>query len=450
MKRIFVAASAAFGLVGSIGHAGAETLTDILTEENSGRLCAPDADGRSTVDRLAFGTELLNAIGYPFLLLDRANPAGRSNRGVSEDEVFYALTNDEPYGPNTSGYSAEDLQKIKGGISGLKTSFSTLLEKADHPPKGYRIERPADYQDALAEYFTRGSRITIVCSVGTDPGPKPKPTVLQKVVDKFRFVGNVDHLKRDDDESGVKLEDADAAKLSYRRDQVAHSDTFNVNFVTGYEFRDDDHGLSIIPYIQYQDEETGKRHAPDEKVESLSGGLMVDGYAKVSKALNFEYRLYPTFNVDLQQDAESVKLDAALAPTFDTPLGTIGLWTPSLGGFSFWQEIQILAEGGHVFDHGTSEDFTDGDEYFGIGGEVTLRVRYDDWAPLKQLYAYATYRRLQLFDSQLDHIGRLSAGVVYSFPEVENVQLRFDYVDGQNSVTSQDEHYWETAIGLKF
>jgi hypothetical protein len=465
MTQVKAVAIAAIWLAISSPSAGADPVTEVLTQDHQPEFCIDPGGGKAIVDKWTLGQLLLQNAGYPRRLLDRANAQGTADEKVSNDEIAYALTQVPPYGPDTAGISQAGLKAIAKNVRHIRLAFANYLERSPDSQAGYLVETPGlDLAQLMIEdYFGPAGTVTIACVVEPAPsGPDDQATIIDQAVEKFRLVGKIENLVRSEipiapstplaeQVSSTPLEDAEAAKISFRKDDTTETTSLNINMVAGFEFNSLDPILNFVPFIQYQNSETHTKHEPSEHVEALTAGLLLNGFTSVG-GVDLDYGVYPTFDLDLEQNAEYAKLDAYVTPGIETGLDFLrfGGYGHPIGGFILRPEVSLVATGGHVFDAGRSTEFDDYDDFGGIGGEASLRVRYIDWEPISHLVLFGHYRYLELFEADLDHAWRLTAGLAYTFPETSNIEIRFGYVDGRNLTTFQRENYWEGSIGLKF
>jgi hypothetical protein len=70
----------------------------VFVAEGGDELCGPATGGRRIVNRQRLPA-LIDDAAVPVTLLDRANPTGRTDANVSREELLYAITAKEPFGP---------------------------------------------------------------------------------------------------------------------------------------------------------------------------------------------------------------------------------------------------------------------------------------------------------------------------------------------------------------
>jgi hypothetical protein len=423
-------------------------------------LCGSQAGGR--VDKRKLLQAIIDDAQVPFSLLDRANPAGTSDGIVTEDELLYALTAANPFGRPASelGPMATSAARRLTTVRGALNDFVNLGAPA---ASGYRVTRTGTRPVTTRDIFAPTSNIVIECvalasditevppagDASSDKGPNVL-SVLSAVNQRLRIRGQVDELGIPRGE--LQSSGAEYAEISFKRDEMSHTDTFLINAVIGYELygESDRSTWRFIPYVHYQRNEV--KPDSDSEVHTVVPGALISQHFFWDRSF-FNVGLSPEATFDIAQESRVVRTKFFAEPSFR--IGREGSDVPVLGGYmdeigpiALRPAAALIGELAYVTDKGTNAALEDQRSYFGLGFETSLRLRTPFVPVLANFEAGVTYRYLQLFGTNIANAHRLSASLNYQLTQF--VAMAFEYIDGRNEETFQQERFWSVSLGFRY
>ena len=417
------------------------------------------------VDKIKLLQAIVDDARVPFRLLDRANPAGTSDGGVTPDELLYAITATEPFGTpakdlgSAAEQAARRLQTVRGALN-------DFVERNPTPAaSGYRVTRTGTGPVRARDIFSPTSNIVIECIPVASDAPPSTPaaeapvekgeearTGLAAINDRIRIRGDVDQL-------GIPRSDlvgaaAEWAKISFKRNELSHTDTFRVNAVVGFEMAGgtDRTSWQFIPYVHYQRNDVRPDSAQNPDVHTVSPGALIGTRLLLDRSF-FDIGIEPEATFDIAQKSRVVKAKFFVDPSFR--IGREGSDFPVLGGYmdeigpiALRPAAKLVGELAYVADKGTNSALEDERSYFGLGLEASLHLRVPFVPMLENFVAGVRYRYLGLFGTNLSSAHRTTASLSYQFSSF--LAAVFEYVDGRNMDTFQKERFWSIALSLRY
>ncbi len=439
----------------------------VLTAENKAQLCTTHYNGKRAVDKdaLAFVIAIEARAG---LYLDGSNPIGlrdgiiqlRSDKGIPSEPVYAVLkclskggtAENRPFGPNI------DLQKDKRAADACEAIHSNMSEDIDFltingsfvdGEATYRIERRTTAVGAPTEskdwdnpklLFQDDSPLVIVCEEETTsapPAPAPETSQHQiSIADLVRLRGAVKDLT-------VKASDLRSAKpasVTYQHDGEANTERFGINGVLGLRFGDTAGVIDVIPFISY--EKRSITGSDEDDIEKLSPGLLF-GYKIERPSFAIHTRLEPSLMENLLYDSRQVKLRVYADPAFALGSGRgvlFGSYIMPIGPLQWRPDLTLIGDASHVYDKGSDPALSETNNYSGLGGELSLRVRLDLGQPISDFDLQAGVRYLRLFGDISKHQARRwFSALTYSPANFPYVGIALSFSRGENDDTFQKE-----------
>lgn len=450
---------------------------EILTAENSAYLC--QASGQKEVvdtDRLAY---LIASEANADRFLDGANPTGQSDGVIqlrssptAPSEAVYAVTHSgghsagpaRPFGPGIDLGSNAAAAKARDSIITLMGDELTALilnrSKEAGPRLSYRIrERTAlgsrtDRADAAnpENLFSANPAYEIFCdrtAASADPEaeddrpPKPRSGPVTARLVLRGAVKDLAILTGD-------LKDATPASIRFDRDGVSDKNTFKINGIVGFRIGHESGAFQLIPYLSYENKSiTGAGN----DVEKLSPGLLfVHRYESPSLAVHT--KLEASYIDDLQQDSHQGKLRLYVDPAFALGGGRgvlFGSYLKPIGPLWLRPDLTLIADVSKVFRAGTSAELANTEDYYGFGGELSLRARLELGRPISDLSFKAGVRQLFMMgEINQQNVRRWYGSIDYAPKDFPYVGVSLQFSRGENNDTFQDEKTYGVGLTLRY
>jgi len=454
----------------------------VLTADNRTQLCTSTYQGEPAVDRDALAYAIVTKAGAG-LYLDGSNPSGlrdgaiqlRSIGGIQSEPVYAILNCDtktnakenKPFGPNV------DLNKNPSALQASKAIGKIMREELffltpDNPtPAGpdltYRIIRRENLVGAPTTendwanpvlLFRDDPPLVIVCDYNRETlsSPNPATTSPEQVssgvsaMDHFRLRGTVDALT-------VKANDLKSAKpatVTYQRNGLANTETFGINGVLGVRFGDSDGVVDVIPFISYENHSiTGGKG----NIEKLSPGLLF-GYKIERPAFAIHTKLEASLIEDLHYDSSQVKLRVYADPAFALGKGwgvLFGSYILPIGPLQWRPDLTLISDVSHINDKGTNPALSEANNYFGLGGELSLRTRLNLGQPISDFDLQGGVRYLRLLgDISKQEARRWFCTLNYAPANFPYIGIALSFSKGENDDTFQDEEIYSLNFTVRY
>lgn len=452
----------------------------VLIAGNKAQLCTAHYNGKPAVDKdaLAFVIAIEAGAG---LYLDGSNPTGlrdgviqlRSEKAIQSEPVYAVLNcgsksdpaKNQPFGPEV------DLQKDKRALQARNEIAKIIEELLFLITKGsvgdgeikYRIERrtmvvgaPKDDKDWVNTdlLFQDDPPLVIFCeeSINTSSPPVPVPENSQhpsvgiSAVNFIRLRGSVEDLT-------VKANDLKSAKpasVTYQHNVKANNETFGINGVLGVHFGDSAGVFDAIPFISYENRSsTGSKG----NIEKLSPGLLF-GYKIEHPDFAIHTRLEASLIEDLHYDCSQVKLRVYADPAFALGKGRgvlFGSYLMPIGPLQWRPDLTLIGDVSHINDKGTNPALAEANNYFGLGGELSLRTRLNLGQPISDFDLQAGVRYLKLFGGiSKQEARRWFWTFNYSPANFPYVGIALSFSKGENDDTFQDEEIYSLNFTVRY
>jgi len=427
----------------------------ILSEATKANLCTRTYGGVSAVDPDKLAFEIVKVAGATEYL-DRANDAGvedgvinlRSVGGRQSDAAYMVTRTGNPAFKDVSAALAqalvnEVLPVLDPKRDGLKVS-ETLTYRAVRRDGLAVVRNPS-----VDRVFEEDAPYVILCqekktAEDAEPTPDTRPGERPRVAAAripLRIRGAVPDLT-------VSLKDIKAAKpatIGFDKDEVADKSTFAVKGVAGLHFGDKHGVYDAIPYLAYE----RKRVTGAGDIEKISPGLLL-GYRIETYDYSVHSRLEASYVFDEEQDAEQGKLRLYISPAFR--LGESGgtlFGTPlkGLGDLRLRPDLTLIGDASTVPDAGTSTELAGVDDYYGLGGELSLRLGH---VAVPNFTLKLGVRYLELFgEIGADNATRYYGALEYS-PASTPFGIALTFSEGENDDTFQREDKFGLSLTVRY
>ncbi len=439
LKKVYVSCLAAISVC-SVGHAAPSD--KLFAADRMAELCGDGPDGERYVGRGALALAMYNAAGLPAQFISE-----QSKRSIEERAVKIMRQDTLPLDFSTNTKQKKGFEEAFEDVRG---SFQQFLA-GDWESNKYYTVRTSISGSLLPKHFFGTANaapvITIVCEDAKAPMTTAKR--ISNLSDKVRLRGKVDDLLL----AGNKVDTASPAQISFTNNTGTGKKTAQVDGVLGFFFDIGTEGIpvSLIPYVEYHNKRTTKQDTPVDKIETLTIGGLFSTQASTGE-VEWDLSLAPQYVIDIAEDVEFWKGEGFLDPSFSIGSGvTVGRYNIMSNG-DVWikPDVKGILEAGHVVKDGQSPILKKGDDFFGIGGEVSLSLFFPN-APLIGNFVFGTsYRHVELFSLPIDHAAKWIVSADYKLGGSENYTLSFDFEKGRNAQTYQDEESWKVSLGLRF
>ncbi len=455
--------------------ARAETLTDA----NRTQLCTRIYSGQAAVDQDALALLIVTKAGAT-MLLDGANSGGTRDGAIqlvstsaSMSEPVYAVVNagrispaaaNRPFGPNVDLGVNEAAATARGTIAQELAELASLMDTNVHVSGSvtYRLVRPLTVGSRLARAEAAnplslfvGAGLVITCETepvpiaegGTTVTPTPSLTpssssiALQPVLR-----GSVKDLAI----ASNDLKDAEAATIAFSEDRIAQTTTFELDAVAGLRIGPKSGAFELIPYLSYE----RKAITGDEgDIETLSPGLVAAWHYRTPE-FGFDARMEGSFIDDMEQGSHQGKIRLYVDPAIwlGREVGTLfGGNLQVFGPLLLRPKLTLIADASKVWRAGTSEELADADDYWGFGGDLSLRARLNMGSPISDFVLTGGVRHLELRgDIGLRHARRWYSSLEFAPDTFPFLGLALEFNDGRNDDTFQREDTYSLALRLRY
>jgi hypothetical protein len=441
--------SAVFSVsMGADPAVASKTMDPIFTLDHQTRLCTADANGRRFVDRGRLALVFLEQAGTPYEWI----ADGHSPESLREMAIGLIIK-EEPFDDRDDKKKAKAVHKA---LNRLKSSFQIFLRKDASDYKHYDVYVPVAITDAETEELRFSDFfpdqfgepvVSILCLEGE--AKAQDKNVFDKFLGKVRIRGKLTELAL----SRTDAKTAAPAKIALTENLEAKSRTVQADGLIGYPVNvcSEKGVCSLIPYVEYHRRKTTSDSEPSEKVETVGLGFLFDAVVETEPVF-WQVSLAPQYIFDEGQSTELWKGNAFLAPSFTIGDAiTLGRYNILAKG-DLWvkPELRGIAEAGLVAAGGTSPVFVEDNEYFGAGAEASLQVKLPNLELIKDLTFGVSYRYMELFSLPIDRATRWTGSALYAFGKDKNFTLSFDYENGRNEQTFQDEEFYTISLGIRY
>lgn|GEM_PF-6810519 len=456
----------------------APALAEVLTEDNRALLCTRTYSGRPAVnlDTLAL---LIATKADATMLLDGANAGGVRDgaiqlvsMGTSLSEPIYAVVNagrispphaNRPFGPDIDLKTNETAARARNAIAQELAELASLMETNVQVSGSvvYRVMRPltvgsrltrADAANPLSLFV--GAGLVIACEVDPvqivdagagnreqDPVPSSGGIALRPVLR-----GSVKDLAIASDD----LKDAEAATIAYSEDRIAQTSTFELDAVAGLRIGSNSGSFELIPYLSYERKAiTGD----DGDIETLSPGLMAAWHYRTPE-FGFDARLEASFIDDIEQRSHQGKVRLYVDPAIWLGQDVGTLFGGNLHIFSpllLRPKLTLIVDASKVWRAGTNDELSNAKDYWGVGGDLSLRARLNVGSPVSDFVLTGGMRYLKLQgDIDLRQAHRWYGSLEFAPNNFPFVGLALEFNDGRNDDTFQREDTYSLALRLRY
>lgn len=252
-----------------------------------------------------------------------------------------------------------------------------------------------------------------------------------------------------------ELAEVPQAEISYLDDKEGKKETFDISAVVGYDLSRNPL-TSFIPFIELKRKRVKDTSPPDPAappapeddgdLSKVSLGLTLASLLESRDELSFS----PLLAMDGENDSRVGAVRFSWVPgllqeAHSLPFGR----SRRIGPLAWKLDATALAQAGHVFDAGTSDELKEQKDYLRLGPQVKLIVwSFIDAPILNHLSADARYKRL--FAIAGDRVTWFDAGVNYSFAKTDHVTLRYSYERGVDDETLERSENWKLSLGIRF
>ncbi|MGK6325429.1 hypothetical protein ACMGDM_20360 [Sphingomonas sp. DT-51] len=452
---------------------------ETLTEANRAQLCSRIYSGKAAVNLDALALLIVTKAGAT-MLLDGANSGGARDGAIqlvstsaSLSEPVYAVVNagrsspataNRPFGPNVDLSANEAAAIASAAITEELAELASLMVTNVHVSGSvtYRLMRPLTVGSRLARAeaanplsLFAGAGLVITCETesvtiaeGSTTEPlKPAPTPSSSSI-ALRPVlrGSVKDLAIASDD----LKDAEAATIAYSEDRIVRTTTFELDAVAGLRIGPKSGAFELIPYLSYERKAiTGE----EGDIETLSPGLLA-GWHYRTPEFGFDARMEGSFIDDMEQGSHQGKIRLYVDPAIwlGRDIGT--LFGGNLQIFSpllLRPKLTLIADASKVWRAGASEELAEAENYWGFGGDLSLRARLNVGSPISNFVITGGVRHLELRGGiGLRHARRWYGSLEFAPDTFPYLGLALEFNDGRNDDTFQREDTYGLALRLRY
>lgn len=454
----------------------------VLTASNKTQLCTSTYQGKPAVDKDALANAIVTEAGAG-QYLDGSNPFGlrdgaiqlRSMGGIQSEPV-YAILNcgiiadpkeNKPFGPNVDLKKDNRALQARNAIVKIIGKELIFLTTNCSIPAGsnltYRIKRRENLVGAPTTenewanpmlLFRDDPPLVIICEDNTStsslsvpvPGNSQPPSGGLSAVNFIRLRGTVDALTV----KANNLKSAKPASVTYQRDGLANTEIFGINGVLGMHFGDSAGVFDAIPFISYENRSiTGGKG----NIEKFSPGLLF-GYKIERPAFAIHTKLEASLIKDLLYDSSQVKLRVYADPAFALGKGRgvlFGSYILPIGPLQWRPDLTLIGDVSHVNDKGTNPALSEANNYFGLGGELSLRTRLNLGQPISDFDLQAGVRYLKLFGGiSKQEARRWFCTLNYAPANFPYIGIALSFSKGNNDDTFQDEEIYSLNFTVRY
>lgn len=424
----------------------------VFTKANQAILCL---DGK--VDRDALAEQIVNALQIPLSM----------RRSTNYRDL---LTSNQWTGRNPQETAA--YERIAQAMGSLDTWLYSGSKANEH----YDVVVRGGGEAEAYEIFEDNSPVTIVCvdkaaaPAGDLPSPKVHGEETRILPKTWKSQVIVRKSVADIPIESSKITKANAALLSYSEDREEDSQSATIDGLIGVTIagtgaesserarlwretgrRYPYYWFKVTPYLYGKSFDLSPDSQTTADIEYVQPGV-AGTLTWVAPEGAFSFNLIGDFSHtdDIAQDGSLYEGGFSFWPSlqigdtalFNAPLfiGRLGV-KPSLG---------LIARTVYVEDAGTNADYANKESFLRYGVDTGLKF----FIPFKIQYfssLEARVRYLYLEDTEgVQNVERVEAGLAVSPAKLQNVTLEFDYADGQDETTLQDENRWTAGLGLRF
>lgn len=457
------------------------SVAQILTAENQAELCVASFEGKPAVDKDLLAYAIVVAAGGASFL-DGSNPAGFRDRavqlqtadGVLSEPVYvmlnYGLIGDRvernrPFGPSVDLRTNERALAVRNKIGEIvREELQFLVNDGSFPPGStalYTTRRRPDVTGApvlernwknTRHVFEYESSLVILCEPASTPTSEAvaakAANSIASFADTVRLRGTVKDLTVKATPSDIKT--AKPATVSYKRDEKADTNNFGLNGVLGVHMGDPTGAFDLLPFVSYENRAvTGNKG----DVVKVSPGVLL-GYKYASNEFSLYSRLEAALLEDVHQDARQAKARLYVDPAIALGNGNgilFGTYLPPIGPLQLRPELTLIGDASDVYKRGSSKELAGASDYFGLGGELSLRTRFDAGQPLSDFVLQLGVRHLSLFGDVNKNVARRwFASLEFAPQNFPYLGIRFALSKGENDDTFQNEETYGLELTLRY
>lgn len=265
----------------------------------------------------------------------------------------------------------------------------------------------------------------------------------------------------------ARFKSLSAAKISLRHDEANDKDTFAIKGAVGVPIHlpaltnglNKDDRLKLLAFTEYERSQSSGAESGSD-IHAVAPGLKMyfdrPGFAQIA----FDAK----YTADLKQESKKLVGVLSASRTFDAitlfqrKYPPIDHYFPPEEDFNpesgmyFVPSFQARLEASDILDPGMDMNLASAESYYAVGGKAGLSVGAFTPSFLKNFTAGVDIEYLEFFEGDivLDNITRFSANLRYSPPGAEHLFLQFEYVNGENLKTFQDEEYFDISVGIRY
>jgi hypothetical protein len=451
----------------------------VLTEDNRTQLCTRSYGGKAAVDIDKLAMLIVSKAGAT-MFLDGANRAGIRDgsiqlvsTGATLSEPAYAVVNagrvspataNRPFGPNIDLATDKAAAATSAAIAKEFSDLAFLMDDDVHVSGSvtYRLLRPATIGSRLARAEAANplalfsdAGLVIICETAPETasaesqGPStasPVPAKPSSITVRPVLRGSVKDLSI----ASSDLKDAEAATIALSEDKIAKTTTFELDAVGGLRIGSKSGSFELIPYLSYERKAvTGD----DGDIETLSPGLLAAWHFSRPE-FGFHARLEASFIDDIEQRSHQGKVRVYIDPAIWLGPGNGTLFGGNLPIFRpllLRPKLTLIADASKVYRAGTNEDLADVRDYWGFGGDLSLRARLDVGSPVSDFVLTGGIRHLELRgDIELNYARRWYGSFEYAPDAFPYLGLALEFNDGRNDDTFERENTYSLALRLRY
>lgn len=431
----------------------AQARAQVFTEAAQARLC--DAE---TVKIGPLALAIINQ-AQAGLVATTANARGSSPNDLTEDEALYALriisaapteADGEPFGPGVLSTSKEAVD-ARGRVSTVVTDELSALMINGPVVAGkvrYRfVPGPGAERVAADRIFDPAVGHSIRCEVVATPGVGSERDGGNSGgrTTGLRIRGSVADLAIGSTDPSA----LDPASVGLDIDEIKGTSSATLDLVVGVPLLDPASNWNVIPFVSYEiDDQSGG----GDDVDKFSPGVLLS-HRLEQPDFSLISRAEASYLIDREQSSEQIKARVYFDPAFrlwgpptpdpfDRTSGILfGNWFTG-SSVSLRPDLTLIGDFTEVRDPGSNAALIDG-SYIGLGGEATLRLR---WNALPDLGLRVGVRQLWLSgDITLDEATRVYGELEWAV-KASPVGVAISVSQGENDDTFQAEDKIEMKL----
>ncbi|HWE16938.1 MAG TPA: hypothetical protein VG758_07115 [Hyphomicrobiaceae bacterium] len=463
----------AFGSVFILYHAIAHSQSlespvlnkDLFTKNNIKILCHK-VDGQLRVKREALALSLLK-MGAPFdslakqeEILAKATQDGKEVKDVTDAEIIHFVSSSKPFGINRN-YTPEEVAAQNAQLPAL-TALWQWFDSGHTRNKFFKLVGPTLSTDP-ERYFQKNSKYEIECGERRDVPPQPtgffpKPWDKNVVIRKKVSDISVDQKS---------LKKANGAQLSLSDDAIKKKQVLSVEGLVGIVVSGtgadraqelgspalgarDLYWFKLVPYVYYKsvtNRPTSKGSKDiDYFIPGVTGNFTV---INASNTFSYDLQLEASNTRDIGNDSSVYNFGVRFSPSFYD--GKTVIFGASIGlpgtPLAVRPDLALTARQFVIETAGVNADLKGIRTYTGLGFDATAHFYLDiPGSPLSDFVAKVGYA-YQENSNDVPDVMRFSAGLSYVINT--NLTVDFDYVNGRDPNTLQDEERWTVALSFR-